>query len=301
MSACAVGSVPDGAPAAVEFVCLATGALHGLGDRYVSRLHAMLAARCPVSFRLSCITDRPRSVPGSIRQIDCSRWRELLRPGMRPTTMKLGLFNPAYVPCAEFFYLDLSLVIRGDLAPLLEAGARSARPLVILRDWFYDSYNSSVMRIRQPDLRIVYEDFAAGVSYPQQVAGDQDFLHATIRTRGLAHLVDTFSPDLVASFKLAARTARRDRAASRAMVEKAVIVKFHGAPKLHEAVRPWNRLVKYGLRYLRHGAWGLPFSIAELDRAWKGWQPGAVAGPIGRKRSPPDQGQDPGFSGVSPR
>lgn len=252
----------------IQFVCLATGDLDGLGDRYVTRLHGMIAARCPAPFALACITDRPRNIPASIGQIDCSRWRELRRPGMRPTTMKICLFNPAYVPFEEFFYLDLSLVIRGDLAPLLEVASRSARPLVILRDWLYDSYNSSVMRIRNRELRIVYEDFAAGVAYPQHVAGDQDFLHATIRARGLGDLVDMFPPELVASFKLAARTARRDRAASRALVERASIVKFHGAPKLHEAVRPWNRLVKYGLCYLPSGGWGLPFSLTDLDRAW---------------------------------
>jgi hypothetical protein len=262
--------MPPNSKGRIEFVCVATGVLHDLGDCYISRLQAMLVAHCPMLFRLTCITDRPRSVPESVRQVDCSQWRELIRPGMRATTMKIGLFNPNYVPYDEFFYLDLSLVIKASLTPLLQAGLRSTRPLVILRDWFYSSYNSSVMRIRNRDLRLIYEDFAAGNSYPQRVAGDQDFLHAVIQARGLTHLVETFPPDLVVSFKHAARTACRDRAASRALVENALIVKFHGTPKLHEAIRPWNRFVKYGLSYLRYGAFGLPFSIARLHRAWIG-------------------------------
>jgi len=268
---------PAGESEPVRFVCVATGDLYGLADRYVARLHAMLAARCPVPFTLACITDRPREIPAAIRQIDCRGWHELRRDGMRPTTIKLGLFNPAYVPDREFFYLDLTLVIRQGLGPLLAAAAARPEPLVILRDWCYDSYNSSVMRIRGGELEVVYRDFAAGVSHPQRVAGDQDFLHATIRSRGLERLVATFPPGLVASFKMAARAARRDRAASRAAIERAVIVKFHGAPKVHEVRSPWNRLVKYGLGYLPFGAWGLPFSLADLGRSWAG-EPTAAAG-----------------------
>jgi hypothetical protein len=253
----------------VRFVCVATGDLYGVGDLYVSRLHGMLSAWCPAPFSLTCYTDRPRNLPAAISQIDCSGWSELRRPKMRPTTLKLGLFNPAYVPLDEFFYLDLTVVIRQSLGPLLDAAASRTEPLVILKDWTYDGYNSSVMRIRNWDLAFIYEAFAAGETYTQRIPGDQDFIHAAIRTRRLQRLVATFPPQLVTSFKFAAQTARRDREASRQAVARAVIVKFAGRVKLHNVLRPYNRLVKFGAACLPSGAWGLPFSLTELDRAWK--------------------------------
>jgi hypothetical protein len=188
---------------------------------------------------------------------------------MRPTTVKLGLFNPAYVPFEEFFYLDLSLVIRSDLGPLVKAAQPRSEPLVIVRDWHYDCYNSSVMRIRNRELAFIYEAFAAGETHHQRVMGDQDFIHAAIRTRGLEHLVAIFPGELVTSFKLAVRTASRDREAGRRSIANAVIVKFHGNPKPHNTAQLHNRMLIYGFAYLKYGLWGLPFSLTELDRAWK--------------------------------
>jgi hypothetical protein len=230
----------------------------------------MLAATCPRPFALTCVTDQPRDLPSAIDQIDCSNWHELRRTGMRPTTVKLGLFNPAYVPYEEFFYLDLSLVIRSGLGPLLDAADCRPEPLVIVSDWCYDCYNSSVMRIRNRDLVFIYEAFAAGEKYPFRNAGDQDFIHAAVRARGLQNRVATFPPELVASFKLAARPSRCNRELARRQIADAVIVKFCSRPKPHELLQPYYRLWKYGLGYLPFGALGPAFSFTELDRTWSG-------------------------------
>src|SRR5687767_13418979 len=99
----------------LPIVCFATGELYGMADLYVARLLGMLRRHCPQPFTLHCYTDRPRRLPTEVMQHDCSGWHELLRPGMRPTTRKLGMFNPRYVAFEQFLFLDVTLIVRSDM------------------------------------------------------------------------------------------------------------------------------------------------------------------------------------------
>ncbi|MCM5679448.1 hypothetical protein M8A51_07885 [Schlegelella sp. S2-27] len=254
----------------LPIVCLALGDFYGLGDQYVGRMYDMLARHCDRPFRLVCYTDRPRKLPAGVESVDCSGWRELDRPGMRATTRKLGLFNPAYVPFAEFLYLDLTLVIRGSMQPLLDVAFGSEKDLVIVDDWHHEGYNSSVMRIRPEPLRFIYDAFVAGESYAQKVAGDQDFIRAVVEKHSAQQRVELFPPGLVVSYKNAVRTGRRNPVTARAMVDGAVIVKFHGRPRMHEVFDPFHHFWRIRLRDLVHGRLRSPVPTAELKREWLG-------------------------------
>lgn len=251
----------------VTIVCLAVGDLYGMADLYIARLFDMLGRHCPRPFRLVCYTDRPRRVPSQIVQRDCAAWTELEREGMRPTTRKLGLFNPAYAEFEEFLYLDLTLVVRKDMGPLLDFAFGRPEDLVILRDWHYDGYNSSVMRIRRGALRWVYEAFVAGTRFDQRIPGDQDFLHQAIVRRSLQHRVALFPPGLVASFRQVRRS--RDPDFVRRSVASATIVKFHGDPKMHDAFELRYRL-RRRVRELLHGHLLPVVPLGELRRHWLG-------------------------------
>ena len=88
----------------------------------------------------------------------------------RTDLTKLGLFNPAYVPFDDFIYFDLSLVIRANLDALLAFTWAREEALVIVKDWYYDGFNSSVMRIRNEPLRFIYDEFA-GQGLPGESPG----------------------------------------------------------------------------------------------------------------------------------
>ena len=251
------------------FVCMATGEFYGLADVYINRMLGMLRAHVHTPFQLICVTDRVRQIDPTIQQIRCDTWTELQRAGMRATTAKIGLFNPDYLPVQDFIYLDLTLVIRQDMSPLLAFTRSSHAPLVIIKDWHYDSYNSSVMRIRSTSLRFIYDAFIQGETYPQKTKGDQDFIHAVIANRGQEAAVDCIPDGLVASFKRAVRTARSDPDRSRAMIDQAVIVKFHGSPRMHHVLNPIRRFLKYTVGNLWYGQLGLPFSVRALQQAWE--------------------------------
>lgn len=252
----------------VPIVCMAFGEPHGLTDVYVRRLFEMLTRHCPQPFTLTCYSDRPRGVPAGVELRDCASWTELDRAGMRPTTRKIGLFNPAYVEFESFLYLDLSLVIRRDMGALLDGAFARREDLVVVKNWHYDGYNSSVMRIRCGALRVVYDAFVAGERPVQRVQGDQDFLHGTIASRGLQSSVATFPPEQVVSFRLTLEAGRRDPDAARRRMLGATIVKFHGEPKMDVA---FARRYRWRQRYreLRRGNFRPVVPLAELKRHWE--------------------------------
>ncbi|MCP5233943.1 MAG: hypothetical protein H6948_18040 [Zoogloeaceae bacterium] len=257
------------------FVCVATGDFYGMAETYVERMAGMLRQFAPAPFKLICVTDRARQLDPSIEQIDCTAWQELRARGGRATRLKLGLFNPAYIPYTEFVYLDLTLVIRASLGPLLEFSRSQETDLVIVNGWFYDGYNSCVMRIRPAGLRFIYEDFVSGREYPAKIPGDQDYITGSLRAHGVE--ATTFPPEQIVSFKQAIREGLGAPAAASHRIGSALIVKFHGKPKMHQIFRPWYRFFKYGLRYLGRGRLAYPFSIADLERCWSSNAPARPA------------------------
>lgn len=217
-------------------------AVGSLPDEHVLRLASMLRRTMPCPFELTCIVDRPRAFPEAIRTLDASQWPPP-RPGMRVTTYKLGLYDPAKVPFREFLYLDTSMIIRADMTPLLEFAFAQPHDLVAVRDWNYEAFNTSVMRIRQTErLAEISKAYAAGECFPHRVPGDQDFVTAVLADRGFCDSITTFPDEMIACFGAARRLSKTDRRAGYAMLEKAVIVKFNGQPKMDDLISPRYRL-----------------------------------------------------------
>ncbi|RYG26576.1 hypothetical protein EON82_02700 [bacterium] len=228
----------------------------------------MLRRHMPVPFDLTCAVDQERGLPASVRTIDIGCWPPP-RKGMRPTTYKLSLFDPCRVPFEEFLYLDTSMVIRRDMTELLEFAFGQPHDLVAVKDWNYDAYNTSVMRIRQTaDLREIPRAYEAGVEFNQRVPGDQDFVTGVIRQRGWEEKVTTFPEEMVACFGAARRLSKTNRREGYQTLESATIVKFNGHPKMDEVIDPRCRLrqvLKTGNPFHRR-AW---FWVKEAKQLWR--------------------------------
>lgn len=250
------------------FACVATGLLYGRAEQYINALYGMLSEHFQRPFELRCYTDRPRAIDERIRQMDCTSWREFQAAGTHPTDFKLGLFNPDYAQCDELFYLDLSLIIQSDLTPLVDYAGQCPEGLVIVKDWFYDGYNSSVMRIKPREMKFVYDDYVAGIKYPMHIAGDQDYIHGATQLR--PGVVTLFPAGHVESFKRLIRAGMSAFGAVKASAEQAMIIKFHGRPKMHVLFASGYVFFKYRLRYMLHGHWRLPVDVSRLRRAWLG-------------------------------
>lgn len=253
----------------LPIVCLAVGEAYA--DQYVTRLQAMLERHCARPFTLFCYSDRARDVPAAVEMRDCQSWTEVLRPAMRPTTRKLRFFDNVTVPFEEFLYLDLTLVIRRDMSDFLDYAFAQPQELVIVRDWSYPCYNSCVMRIRRGSFRAVYDAFVAGETYPFRIAGDQDFLSASLEAKGLQNQVAQFRPEDIVSYKELRGLNRSDGAAAARAIEAATIVKFHGKPKPHQVLDAGFNFFKIRLKNRRDA----DFFRDELRRQWLGQEPPA--------------------------
>jgi len=253
-------------PNPLHVVCLLVG--NRYPDYYVTRLQSMLERHCKVPFRLSCITDTMRDFPAKIESISIEG-KELLRPNMRPTTNKLHLLNPDFLPFHEFLYLDVTLVIHRDMRPLLDFAFERREDLVVLKDWNYDSYNTSVMRVRHSEsTRKVYEAFVAGKAYKQRNWGDQDFLTACIRDQDLESHVAIFPEEMVVAYRNGRELAKSDPKAAHEMLDNATIVKFFGRHKMHKITNPFFRL-RLALDIWKHGTRAANFWLKELRERWR--------------------------------
>lgn len=252
-------------PSRAQVVCLAVG---NASEEYVIRLESMLRRHMPVPFDLACAVDRPLALPASIAQIDLSG-SEPPRSGMRMTTYKLALYDRNRFPFDEFLYLDTSLVICRDMTPLLDFAYDCPTELIAVDDWNYDAYNTCVMRIRPGGvLAEIPKAYAEGVTYAQKHPGDQDFVTGFLHDRGLEAHIATWPKPLVASYKAARKLTKSDPEAAKRQLDEAVIVKFHGEPKMHQLLDPRYRL-KEAVRKLRPwhpNAW---FWIKELRQHWR--------------------------------
>lgn len=147
-------------------VCLKTGDKYG--DHYVNRLASMTARHLDRPHRFVCFTDTP------LDGIDC-------RPppcGLPGWWGKVGFFRPDLEIEGPFVYLDLDMLVVGDLGPLFETGAEFAT----IRQWRHvrapkrvPGYNSSAMYFAEPGIRSeVWKRMGDGVT--RKYRGDEDWL-----------------------------------------------------------------------------------------------------------------------------
>ena len=228
----------------------------------------MLVRHMPVPFDLTCLVDRERDLPADVRTIDVSDWSPP-RPGMRPTTYKLGLYDPVLVPLGEILYLDTTLVIQRSLGPLIEFAFSQPHELVACKGLSYDAYNSCVLRIRQGGaLAAIPQAYRAGTVFEQRVPGDQDFSTGMIRRHGWEDRVTRFPDGMVQSYVESRWAEKRRRGAGKKLLRAATIVKFNGHPKMDELLDPGYRLgqVRRKGNPLHRNAW---FWVRETRRHWR--------------------------------
>jgi hypothetical protein len=207
-------------------------------DFYVDRLRAMVKRHLHVSHRFICWTDdlRPGRFHPSVEMRDLSSW------GLSGFFNKLRLFDPAVGGETPFLFLDLTMVVRDSLDPLLEEARRTDASLIAVADWNYPVVNSSVMWVR-PDVHTqqVWEAWTRGERFHGHIPGDQNFIDAVFKTHHPDALAFWPSP-LVASYKGLRKMARHHPEQAQEALTRSVILKFHGHPKPHEVLNPWAHL-----------------------------------------------------------
>ena len=221
---------PGGDPASepLEVVTVQAGSRYP--DLYVERLRNMVARHLPLPHRFVVWADRlagpsPRRFGADIEARDLSGW------GLPGTRNKLRLFDPEVGGIRPFFFLDMTLVIRKSLLPLVARGRSTRASLVAVQDWNYPTLNSSVMWIN-PDQHSahVWESWLATGQHSWTKRGDQNYVNEIFRTASPEALT-FWAKGQVVSYKTLRKRAAKDPAGALAAAERATILKFHGMPK----------------------------------------------------------------------
>ena len=256
---------PTQAP--LKVVTVQTG--HRYPDLWVSRLAAMVARQLGEPHRFIVYTDRPE--PDRFGEPIASHQQlvqqDLEAGSLRGYFSKLRLFDQALTGSDPFLFLDSTLVIRADLAPLVELGRNASASLMGVRDWNYPILNSSVLWCR-PDAhtQAVWQCWQEGRYAGAHFAGDQNFIFRVFQELAPAALA-YWPAELVRSYKVLRKLASRDAAAAQSQLEACTILKFHGRPKPEEVLHPWRHPRRTILRHpLQPKLWG--YLAGEIRNHW---------------------------------
>ena len=176
---------------------------------YVNKLNSMVKRHS--NAELLCLSDTPEGK-------DCEVM--MLEKGFEGWWNKIQLFNPNFLKGERFLYLDLDVVITDDISSILERTEK----FVTIKDWIYNTYNSSAMLMTGGEHGHVYDLFVkdkekAMASCPQ---GDQQWITNYVAA-------DLFHDGDFASFRMSACESE----------PKGRIVVFHGKPDPHEVKGTW--------------------------------------------------------------
>jgi hypothetical protein len=187
-------------------------------DEYVYRLRDSVKKYLPNS-TFTCVTN------AKLKDVNILPLEHNLSTPEVPQWCKLEIFK--HFTKGKTLYLDLSVVVQGDLTPLL---AYSGFKMV--KDFVNPKYKSSCVMCWEGDYSYILKTFLGNRenlnkqytvdwSKPWVSGLDQLYIETCIKGR-------TFEDGLIVSYKRA----------SKEEIDKAIIVKYHGKPRPHEV--NWN-------------------------------------------------------------
>ncbi len=202
----------------------------------------MCRRHLPLPFEFVCLTDHPRNLSKEIIQKGAEK------PALDGWWNKIRLFDRSLFS-DEFLFLDLDTIILKDLTPLIEfVREHPESPLITLRDFTFGTLSSAIMWVRPNEVTEgIWRAFIKGEKFEdlqrlRRSVGDQDFIWAYLNSRHLADKVTFFPEPWFVSYKKLRRLHASDRNAVREKLNQALILCFHGEPRPHQAVDPWQSL-----------------------------------------------------------
>lgn len=176
--------------------------------KYVTVLEAMVKRNLTVPHRFVCLTDHPEKYKCETIELPKGLhgwWNKLY-------LFKKGLFDD------KVLFLDLDIVITGSLDELVEKTG-----FISIKDWNYDSYNSSVMILG--DNPEVWDDFLLKINrITDKYHGDQDWITEKLRFRRY------FPAEWILSYR---------KSCQGGVPKDCKIVCFHGEPKPADVKTGW--------------------------------------------------------------
>lgn len=233
-------------------------------DLYVQRLYNMLGRNFSGPFRLTCLTDRKRDVSQEIAQIDIKEF------GARGPFNKVLMYNQAVFPYDEALFMDITLVIKEDLAYLVDHARGLKKDMIGIRDWRRPIMNSCVQWVTKNEaLRSVWEVYASDRFPEFRTKGDQFFVYNTLCALGLEDRIGYFPEGHIQSYKVLREANRESKKKFEQLWNETRIIKFHGVPRQTDVVDPWKQFWNVTVRYPHHALRDWNFLKKEIVEWWK--------------------------------
>ena len=205
--------------------CVRTGDKYPIG--YVTRLRNMVERHMPIGYEMVCLTDQKERCSG-VTFID------ITASGLTGWWAKMLLFEPQWRRLRRVIYLDLDVIVRGDLSPITliqsELAILASPVRTINGNAQYPcAYNSSVMVIRETMTDFIWRTFDRDRERWMRAAGNYgDQLAIELIYGGTADLIDRLLPGFVLNYRLLT------------MIEpSASIITFGGKNKPDTCQIPW--------------------------------------------------------------
>jgi len=144
--------------------------------KWVDRLRRMVARHTDQPFRVVCLTDQPEAMPAGVEAIEVEAPTE-----GRGWWAKMRLFDPALPLAGRVLYLDLDVIVLGDLGGIIDFPADFAICADSAPGWqgadglrTIKGYNSSCMVWDAGARRRFWDEFRP--EWAGELWGDQDAL-----------------------------------------------------------------------------------------------------------------------------
>jgi len=196
---------------------------------YVYNLKAMVERNTTIPHKFVCYSDR--GVPGVETRI--------LKPGYEGWWNKLQLFNPDTGLVGENFYLDLDVVILGNIDCFVKWGDENT--MGVIRDFGQPDmfFNSSIMKWNNKICsEKIWKPYMANRPSFRRLQGDQNVV--TDLMKGDPN-IKIYPDEWTQSYKWLDRSRKRFSKQSWTfeLLPTAKIAVFHGRPNPHESDQEW--------------------------------------------------------------
>jgi hypothetical protein len=163
--------VTDANTASITILCVRFGRKYGVD--YVERLRNMVARHMSVPYEFVCLTDDPNPIPG-VRLI-----YQRAAGYSKLWWHKVHMFDPNLPLSGRILYLDLDVVVCGDLSRLVSNLTNEFMGIQDFNRKFNPNWkilNSSTMSWEHRSQSHIWDKFVANPSHAQRLHGDQDWI-----------------------------------------------------------------------------------------------------------------------------
>lgn len=210
-------------PDRLNIVCIKVGQKYG--SEYVNILYASIKRNLTLPFKFYCLTDNPIDLHPKIECISAVI-------GLEGWWQKLALFHSGLMPRGQLLYLDLDLIILGNLDSIF--CNLDSMPFTCLRDWIDwngHALNSSIMTFDPMDFSFVWDNFyprCVEIQRDYAALTDQGYLDEVIPSTFERFYINNSFPHSIKSYKFS------DASLVVPLDSRICIVDCHGSPKPHE-------------------------------------------------------------------